>query len=134
MYHVMVLLALLPCQTRHSVRGSDPPAGEPKHSKSVAKPEGQKLRPRVAFPKIPASIPTDVAWRAALDIWDEGPEVFSGYGFGRKRRDLDLAHAEINRRFRQVARRHGLTDSQLDWVANHLCNRDLLCDYLGLSI
>ena len=40
----------------------------------------------------------------------------------------------MNRRFRQVARRQGLTDSQLDWVANHLCDRDLLCDYLGLSI
>jgi hypothetical protein len=164
-YPLMMLLALLPCQIRQPMLGTDRPDEGPNPPVSIPKPEIRRSMlgsfppavkprfvsvpepepktkdpwPRVSVPPIPAWIPRDMAFRAALEIWDEGPRTSFRLELERaevkKMRWALLAdEVEFNRFVESVTRRYRISFKQLVWIARNLCDRDILCDYLGLRV
>lgn len=154
---------VLPCQDRQPVPGADrtaegkrPPVSVPAPEKrrsmlsplpsavgprSVSVPELEPADPwpRVSVPAIPDSIPRDLAFRAALAIWDEGPAIVSRLGMTRAdvkryRWSLLAGEPEFNRFVERMSFRYGLRYNQLAWIARNLCDREILCDHLGLRI
>src|SRR5262249_21906434 len=120
--------------------GSVPPVVEPR-LESVLEPRPKAEDPwaPVSVPRIPASIPRDRAFRVALDIWDEGPRTL--FRLTRERADRQkykqalLAYEpQLHRFVERVTRRHRVDYNQLVWIARSLCDRDILCDHLGLRV
>jgi hypothetical protein len=117
--------------------GSVPPAVEPRFV-CVPEPETKNKDPwpRVSVPRIPASIPRDVAFRVALDIWDQGPKTLFRLGMHRplKKRAGFEGEDEFYRFVVGVIRRYRIYIDQVVWIATNLCDREILCDYLGLRV
>jgi hypothetical protein len=125
---------------RDSRLDSAPPAVEPRLvSVPEPAPKAKDPWPCVSVPPIPASIPRDRAFRAALDIWDEGPRTL--YRLARERADrkknrwaLLAEEPEFYRFVERVTHRYRIDYNQLVWIARSLCDRDILCDHLGLRV
>jgi hypothetical protein len=106
MYHVMMLLALLPCQNRQSMLGHDTPAEKPKQPMSVPEAEG---------PKRPASRqeldPIAERTLCVMLDWFDGMDALTGLPKDKQ----DQAHQRL---VYQLAQRHRLSPQGVQFIAS----------------
>jgi hypothetical protein len=80
-----------------------------------------------------------MAFRVALDTWDEGPQILvrlqmEPADVKKHRWALLAGEAEFYRFVERVTHRYGIRFNGLAWIARNLCDREILCDYLDLRV